>query len=114
DSKDQLIEQLTVQFERTTETIEEELAHFIAHLKLITISIFSSVTLIMIIVIELKFKLIAFIFHFLCIKNSDHMEFIPMRIVKIPSIRHEDQNSYDQPITLSYNPIIRSLNSSNP
>uniref|UniRef100_A0A1I7W054 Uncharacterized protein n=1 Tax=Loa loa TaxID=7209 RepID=A0A1I7W054_LOALO len=41
DSKDQLIEQLTVQFEKTTETIEE-LAHFIAHWKLITISIFSS------------------------------------------------------------------------
>ncbi|VBB35566.1 unnamed protein product, partial [Acanthocheilonema viteae] len=49
-----LIEQFTAQFEKTTETIEE-LAQIIAHWKFIITGVISSVTLIMIIVVELKF-----------------------------------------------------------
>uniref|UniRef100_A0A8R1XRY3 EGF-like domain-containing protein n=1 Tax=Onchocerca volvulus TaxID=6282 RepID=A0A8R1XRY3_ONCVO len=102
------------QIEKTTETIKEELAHIIAHWRFIIISVISSVTLIMIIVAELKFKLIRFIFHFLCDKNPKHMESSPIGILQIPLNGERNPNSYNRHITLSYNPIIHSLNSSNP
>ncbi|EFO12714.1 hypothetical protein LOAG_15819 [Loa loa] len=90
---EELIEQFTVQIGKTTEIIEKELAHITAHWELITIGAFSSVILIMIIVVELKFKLISYIYHFLCNKNSKHMESIPVEILQIPFNGHRDPNS---------------------
>uniref|UniRef100_A0AAF5PXS1 Uncharacterized protein n=1 Tax=Wuchereria bancrofti TaxID=6293 RepID=A0AAF5PXS1_WUCBA len=70
---EELIEQLTEQFEKTTETIEEELVTIIAHWKLISISVFSSVILI----IEFIMSQMAqhnFCYHSLQIGNQQRYE----------------------------------------
>uniref|UniRef100_A0AAF5PQL4 Uncharacterized protein n=1 Tax=Wuchereria bancrofti TaxID=6293 RepID=A0AAF5PQL4_WUCBA len=110
---EELIEQLTEQFEKTTETIKEKLVTIIAHWKLISISVFSSVILIIVIIVELKFKLITLIFHFLSVKKPIRRKLISKKLVQIPLMERGIHQSYNQPITLSYVPIIHSLNPSN-